>query len=97
MENPIDQRKSREEFIQLLTEKAHMLRKHLKDTHCSLIMCAHIRPDATIFRLYNMLEKESLKFQSIITNSENLGEQLYQSWLQLNSLMQKYCPPYPTV
>ena len=33
MENPIDQRKSKEEFIQLLTEKVHMLRKHLKDRH----------------------------------------------------------------
>ena len=33
MENPIDQRKSEEDFIQLLTEKAHMLRKHLKHTH----------------------------------------------------------------
>ena len=97
MENPIDQRKSEEEFIQLLTEKAHMLRKHLKDTHCSLIMCANIRPNTTTFRLYNTLEKDSLKFQSIITNSENLGEQLYQLWLQLNSLMQKYRPPYPTV
>ena len=97
MENPIDQRKSEEEFIQLLTEKAHMLRKHLKDTHCSLIMCANIRPNTTTFRLYNMLEKDSITFQSIITNSENLGEQLYQLWLQLNSLMQKYHPPYPTV
>ena len=50
-------------------------------------MCANIRPNTTVFRLYNMLEKDSLKFQSIITNSENLGEQLYQLWLQLNSLM----------
>ena len=64
MENPIDQRKSKEEFIQLLTEKAHMLRKHLKDTHCSLIMCANIRLNTTIFRLYNTLEKESLKYNN---------------------------------
>ena len=46
---------------------------------------------------HNMLEKDSLKFQSIITNSENLGKQLYQLWLQLNSLMQKYDPPFPAV
>ena len=97
MENPINQRKSEEEFVQLLTEKAHMLRKHLKDTHYSLIMCANIRPNISNFRLYNTLEKDSLKFQSIITNSENLGKQLYQLWLQLNSSMQKYCPPSTTV
>ena len=97
MENPISQRKSKEDFIQLLTEKANMLRNHLMDTQCSLIMCANIRPNTTIFRLYNMLEKDSLKFQSIIINSEDLGEQLYQLWLQLNSLMQRYHPPYPTM
>ena len=73
-----------------------MLRKQLKDTHCSLIMCANIRLNTTTCRLYNTLEKDSLKFQSIITKSENLGEQLYQLWLQLNSLMQKYHPPFPT-
>ena len=97
MENPIGQRKSGEEFAQLLTEKATILKNHLKDTQCSLIMCANIRPNTTIFRLYNMLEKDSLKLQSIITNSEDLGEQLYQLWLQLNSLMQRYHPPYPTM
>ena len=47
MENLTNQRKS-EEFIQLLTEKAHMLRKHLEDPNCSLIMCVNIRPNTTI-------------------------------------------------
>ena len=97
MENSINLRKLEEEFIQILTEKAHMLRKHLKDTQCSLIMCTNIRSNSTIFRLYNTLEEDSLKFQSTITNSGDLGKQLYHLWLQLNSLMQKYCPPYPTV
>ena len=97
MENPIDQRKSKDNFVKLLTEKAYMLRKPLKDTQCSLIMCADIRPNTTIFRLYNTLEEDSLKFQSIITNSEDLGKQLYHLWLQLNSLMQRYHPPYPTM
>ena len=97
MENPIGQRMSKEDFIQLLTEKANMLKNHLKDTQCSLIMCANIRLNVTIFRLYNTLEEDSLKFQSIITNSENLGEQLYQLWIQLNSLMQRYCPSYSSM
>ena len=74
-----------------------MLRKHLKDTQCSLIMCMNIIPNSAIFRLHNTLEEDSLKFQSMITNSEDLGKQLYHLWLQLNSLMQKYCPPYPTM
>ena len=97
MESPIGQRKSKEDFVKLLMEKAHMLKKHLKDTQCSLIMCMNIRPNSAIFRLYNTLEEDSLKFQSTIPNSEDLGKQLYHLWLQLNSLMQKYCPPYPTM
>ena len=76
MENPLDQTKSEEDFIKLLMEKAHMLRKHLKDTQCSLIMCMNIRPNSTIFRLYITLEKDSLKFQCTITNSEDLVKQL---------------------
>ena len=59
MENPIGQRKSKEDFVQLLTEKANMLKNHLNDTQCSLIMCANVRPNTTIFRLYNMLEEDS--------------------------------------
>ena len=97
MENPLDQRISKEDFVKLLMEKAHMLRKYLKDTQCSLIICMNIRPNSTIFRLYNTLEKDSLKFQCTITNSEDLGKQLYNLWLQLNSLIQKYHPPYPTM
>ena len=36
-------------FIQLLHEKANMLRKHLKDTHSSLVMCANIGPNMATF------------------------------------------------
>ena len=90
MESPKGQKMSRGDFVQLLTEKANMLKKHLKDTLCSLVMCANIGPNKTIFRLYNTLEEDSLKFQCTITNLGNLREQLYQLWLQLNSLMWKY-------
>ena len=92
MESPIAQKMSEDDFVQLLTEKANMLKNHLKDTQRSLVMCANIRPNTTIFRLYNTLEEDSLKYQCTITNLGNLGEQLYQLWLQLNSLMQKYHP-----
>ena len=95
MESPKDQKMSKEDFVQLLTEKANMLKNHLKDTQISLVMCANIGPNTTIFRLYNTLEEDSLKFQCTITNLGNLREQLYQLWLQLNSLMWKYHPRCP--
>ena len=40
-------------FVQLLTKKANTLRKHLKDTHSSLVMCANIGPNIATFKLYN--------------------------------------------
>ena len=74
-----------------------MLKKHLKDTQSSLVMCASIGLNMAIFKLYNTLEEDSLKLQCTITNLGNLEEQLYQLWVQLNYLIQEYCPHCPTV
>ena len=56
MEYPTDQKRSESDFVQLLTDKANMLKKHLKDTQSSLVMCANIGWDMAIFKLYNTLE-----------------------------------------
>ena len=46
-------------FVQLLTEKTNTLRKHLKDTHSSLVMCENIGPNIATFKLYNTKEEDS--------------------------------------
>ena len=61
MEYPIDQKMSKNDFVQLLADKANMLKKHLKDTQSSLVMCANIGLNVAIFKLYNTLEEDSLK------------------------------------
>ena len=43
------QKMSEDDFVQLLTEKANMLKNHLKNTHCSLVMCVNIRLSTTKF------------------------------------------------
>ena len=97
MEYPTDQKMSESDFVQLLTDKANMLKKHLKDTQSSLVMCANIGLDVAIFKLYNTLEEDSLKFQCTITNLGDLEKQLYQLWVQLNYLIWEYCPHCPTM
>ena len=87
MEYPTEQKMSENDFVQLLTDKANMLKKHLKDTQSSLIMCANIGLNVAIFKLYNTLEEDSLKLQCTITNLGDLEEQLYQLWVQLNYLI----------
>ena len=52
MEYPIDQKMSEYDFVQLLADKANMLKKHLKDTQSSLVTCANIAPNVAIFKLY---------------------------------------------
>ena len=73
-----DEKMPEDLFVQLLLEKANMLRKHLKDTHSSLVMCANIGPNMSTFKLYNTLEEDSLKLHATISNLGDIGEQLYQ-------------------
>ena len=70
--------------MQLLTEKANMLRKHLRDTHSSLVMCANIGPNMATFKLYNTKEEDSMKLHATISNLGDNREQLYPLWIQLN-------------
>ena len=82
-------------FVQLLTEKANMLKQHLKDTKSNLVMCANIGPNMATFKLYNTKEEDSLKLHATISNLGDIGEQLYQLWIQLNYLLREHCPYCP--
>ena len=79
-----DEKMPEDLFVQLLLEKANKLRKHLKDMHSNLVMCANIGPNMATFKLYNTLEEDSLKLHATISNLGDIGEQLYQLWIQLN-------------
>ena len=39
-------------FIETLTEKAEMLKKHLKDTNSNLVICANIGPNMATFKFF---------------------------------------------
>ena len=74
-------------FMQTLTEKANILKKHLKDTNSSLVMCANIGPNVATFKLYDINKEDSLKLQYTISKLGDLGDHLYQLWVQLNYLL----------
>ena len=89
----VDEKMPKTLFVQLLTDKANMLKKHLKDTKSTLVICANIGPNMATFKLYNTKEEEdSLKLHYTISNLGDLGEQLYQLWVQLNYILKEYCP-----
>ena len=56
MDYAVDEKMPKTNFVKLLSKKANMLKKHLKDTQSSLVMCANIGPNVAIFKLYNTLE-----------------------------------------
>ena len=69
-----------------------MLKQYLKDTKSSLVICANNGPNMATFKLYNTKEEESLKLHATISNLGDIGEQLYQLWIQLNYLLREHCP-----
>ena len=79
-------------FVQLLTDKANMLKKHLKDTKSNLRLCANIGPNMATIKLYNIKEEDSQKLHITISNLGDIDEQLYQLWVQLNYILKEYCP-----
>ena len=92
MSYKVDEKLLEQFFVNTLTEKANMLKKHLKDTKSSLVICANIGHNMATFKLYNTEEEDSLKLHYTISNLGDLGDQLYQLWVQINYSLKKHYP-----
>ena len=77
---PIIQTMTREEFVQLLADKANILKKHLKATQSDLVICANIRPNTASFKLYNIKEENLLQLHVTISNLGDIEEQCTSYW-----------------
>ena len=71
-------------FVDILTGKAKMLKKHLKDKNSNLVICANTGPNMATFKFFNPHEKDSLKLHYTLSNLGDLKDQLYNLWVQLN-------------
>ena len=76
-------------FMETLTKKAEMLKKHLKDTKSSLVICANIGPNMATFKFFNPQEEDSVKLHCTFSNLRDLKEQLYQLWVQLYYILKE--------
>ena len=88
----VDKKMPENLFIQLLTDKANMLKKHLKDTKSVLKLCTNMGLNMATIKLYNIKEEDSQKLHVTISNLGDIDEQLYQLWVQLNYILKEYCP-----
>ena len=74
-------------FVNTLTKKAEMLKKHLKDTNSKLVICANIGRNMATFKFFNPQEEDSLKLHYTFLNLGDLKDQLYDLWVQLKYLL----------
>ena len=64
-------------FVDTLTEKAEMFKKHLKDTESKLVICGNIGLNMATFKFFNPQKEDSLKLHYTFSNLGDLKDQLY--------------------
>ena len=81
MSYSVDEKLPKNFFVDTLTEKAEMLKKHLKDTNSELIICANIGPNMATFKFYDQQEEDSFRLHYTFSNLGDLKEQHYGLWV----------------
>ena len=87
----VDKRIPEEMFIQLLTEKANIIKDHLQDRHSKLSIVANIWPTMANFKLYDLSKEDSLQLHITLSNLGDIDEQIHQLWQQVNFLLKQFC------
>ena len=87
----VDEKMPKTYFVELLTEKANIIKNHLKDRQSPLVICVNIGPNMATFKLFNRNEEDSLKLHFTLSNLEDIDEQLHQLWQQVNFVLRQYC------
>ena len=88
----IDDRIPEDLFINLMIEKANIIKDHLKKGMHLLIIVANIGPTMAMFKFYDTNEEEdSLKLCMTLSNLGDIDEQIHILWQQVNFLLQQYC------
>ena len=87
----VDERIPEELFIQLLTEKANIIKDHLQSSHNKLTIITNVGPTMATFKIYDLSEEDSLKLHITLLNLGDIDDQIHQLWQQVNFLLKQYC------
>ena len=74
MVKAVDERMPEEMFIQLLAEKANIIKDHLQSRQSKLIIVENIGPTMATFKLYDLSEEDSLRLHLTLSNSGDIDE-----------------------
>ena len=94
MAEKVDERFPESVFVNMMVEKATIIRDHLKHKSetCPLIIVANIGPTMAIFKFYDITEEDdSLKLHMTLSNLGDIDEQIHILWQQVNFLLCQYC------
>ena len=83
----VDERIPEDLFINLMIEKANIIKNHLKKSMDQLIIVANIGPTRLFFKFYDTKEEDSLKLHMTISNLGDIKDQMHVLW----QLLQQYC------
>ena len=87
----VDEKMPETFFVKLLTEKANIIKNHLKNIQSEQVICVNIVPNMAAFKLFNRNEEDSLKLHVTLSNLGDIDEQLHQLWLLVNFVLRQYC------
>ena len=88
----VDERILENLFINMMIDKANIIKDHLNKSVHPLIIVANIGPTMAVFKFYDTNEKEdSLKLWMKLSNLGDIDEQICVLWQQVNFLLQQYC------
>ena len=92
MAEKVDEQFPKNLFVNLMIEKANIIKDHLKKGAHPLIIVANIGPTMAVFKFYDMTEEDdSLKLHMTLSNLGDLNDQIHVLWQQVNFLLQEYC------
>ena len=87
----VDEKIPEDLFIKLMTEKANIIKDHLKKSLNQLIIVANIGPTVATFKFYDLKEEDFLKLCITLSNLGDIDKQIHHLWQQVNFLLQQYC------
>ena len=91
MAGKVDERIPENVFVNMMIEKANIIKDHLNKSMHPLIIVANIGPTMAIFKFYDTTEEDdSLKLCMTLSNLGGTDEQICVLWQQVNFLLQQY-------
>ena len=79
-------------FLDIMTEKTQMLVDHIKHLHLGLVLVADIGENVVTVKLYDNQAVDSLRLHVTLSNLWDIEDQLYQLWIEVNSVICNYLP-----